>query len=180
MNPRDSLLIAQLSQATISFLGLLNRLRREDPAAMQGINRLLNAANYNPVNSLVHQGTLIGHAYLTIVWLWEKQAANFAQAIPNFAIANPTAPWPNLADTVLLWESGSNRVAPRDLHNWLRHTRNALGHGRVAFDASDDDALVFSDSRPDAVEPHTRIRIESRRLFQVADCVVQACEHAAA
>jgi hypothetical protein len=177
MTPRDSLLVAQLSQATIAVLGALNRERRENPHSAEVINRILKSAQYNLRNSLINQGTLIGHAYLTMVWLWEKQRQNFGENFPDRPLDNPVAPWPHLDQTVLQWENGLVRTSHRTLQPWLRHVRNSLSHGRVWFDPIDNESLVFADALSGAQEPHTLIRMHPQLLASVSDLVVQACEN---
>jgi hypothetical protein len=94
MTPRDSLLVAQLSQATIAVLGALNRERRENPHSAEVINRILKSAQYNLRNSLINQGTLIGHAYLTMVWLWKNNGKTSARTSPTdrSTIRSPLGP----------------------------------------------------------------------------------------
>ena len=53
-----------------------------------------------------HQATLIGHAYLTLVWLWEKQPVHFVDVIPDVQLESADAPWSMLSKTMLLWEEG--------------------------------------------------------------------------
>ena len=180
MDVKESLLVAQLSQVTIQFLGVLQRERRQNPRAQEMLAPFFAEAGYNQRNSLVNQGTIIGHAYLTIVWLWQQQSAQFIQVIPNFELDQPIEPWPSLADTVVSWENHKEQVNSRRLHSWLRHVRNALSHGRVSFDLTDDDLLVFADAASDGADPHTFIRIEPQRLGLVADLVIAACEQKAA
>ena len=176
MEAKDSLLIAQLSQVIIEFLAVLNKERRENAGIEEILGPLFARAGYNQNNSLINQGTLISHAYLTIVWLWEQQPMHFKDAIPNCALDDPVAPWPNLADTVLQWEDDLNQPSPRRLHSWLRHVRNALSHGRVSFDKANEDDLIFADATSKAPHPHTLIRMSPLRLGSVANLVISACE----
>lgn len=180
MNAQDSLLIAQLSRVTIEFLAVLNRERRQNTRAQELLDPLLTRAGYNQRNSLINQGILIGYAYLTMVWLWEQLPTQFTDAIPNFSLDDPVAPWPNLADTILRWEYNFSQPSPQSLHPWLRHIRNALSHGRVSFDPIDDDALIFADAMPNAPHPHTLIRLSPQRLGSVADLVMSTCEQSKA
>jgi hypothetical protein len=180
MDAKESLLIAQLSRVTIEFLAVLNSERRENPIAQKFLKPLLEKANYNQNNSLINQGTIIRHAYLTIVWLWEQQRAHFIDTIPNCSLADPVAPWLPLADTVILWEQNLDQASPRNLHSWLRHVRNALSHGRVSFDTVDGETLIFADALPNSNQPHTIIRLSPIRLGTVSDLVMRACEERAA
>jgi len=176
MNAKDSLLIAQLSQVTIEFLAVLNRERRQNTLSRDFLDPLFARAGYNQKNSLINQGTIIGHAYLTIVWLWEQQSSHFTEAIPNFPLDNPVAPWPNLSDTVIYWERHISQPSHRYFHSWLRHVRNALSHGRVSFDPTNDDLLVFADAINKSSDPHTIIQLSPAQLGLIANLVIKECE----
>lgn len=154
---------------------MLNRKRRENSRDSETVNRLLAEAHYNTQNSLINQATLIGHAYLTLVWLWEKQPVNFIDVIPDTPLESGIAPWPVLSQTVILWEEGRQQPSAQTLRAWLRHVRNALSHGRVSFSPLDEDTLVFADAAPGSSEPHTLISIPPRLLSTVADIMVDVC-----
>jgi hypothetical protein len=116
--------------------------------------------------SFINPGTLIGFAYVGLVWLREVEGTGFEKKIPDVALAGADECWSCLNDTITKWPEGKDVK----LHRYLKSIRNALSHGHVEFGAHS--YLRLWDQKGQGANPHTEIKILATRLGELTSAVV--------
>ena len=116
--------------------------------------------------SFINPGTLVGFAYVGLVWLREVEGTGFEKKIPDVALAVADECWSGLNDTITKWPEGKDVK----LHRYLKSIRNALSHGHVEFGAHS--YLRLWDQKGQGANPHTEIKILATRLGELTSAVV--------